>query len=60
MDTCKRTAILTNRTPVTGPYNPHMYKDKKLNREKTAILPKWRPKKKKNQLPSVYYLNFVH
>lgn len=40
MDTCKRTAIVTNRTPVTGQNNTHMYKDKKLNCEKTAILPK--------------------
>lgn len=40
MDTCKRTAIVTNRTPVTGQNNTPMNKDTKLNREKTAILPK--------------------
>lgn len=40
MDTCKRIAIVTNRTPVTGQNNKHMYKDKKQNCEKTAILPK--------------------
>lgn len=36
----QRTAIVTNRTPVTGQNNTPMNKDKKLNREKTAILPK--------------------
>lgn len=40
IDTCKRTAIVTNRTPVTGQNNTPMNKDKKLNCEKTAILPK--------------------
>lgn len=40
MDTSKRTAILTNRTSVTGQNNTPMNKDKKLNREKKAIIPK--------------------
>lgn len=60
MDTCKRTAIVTNRTPDTGQNNTPMNKDKKTKPWEDSDTTKMKTKKEKNQLPSVYYLNFVH